>query len=88
MPAHRPGAAGAAGAHPGQGGGKRFVTDDVPISRRPVEAVRDAIAETIIKLPEELRRSLGWDRGSEMAQHARLRIRTGLSVYFADPHSP
>jgi IS30 family transposase len=52
------------------------------------EAVRDAIAETIVKLPEELRRSLTWDQGSEMAQHAQLRIETGLPVYFADPHSP
>jgi IS30 family transposase len=52
------------------------------------EAVRNAIADTIVKLPEELRRSLTWDQGSEMAQHARLRIETGLPVYFADPHSP
>ena len=52
------------------------------------QAVRDAIAETIIKLPEELRRSLTWDQGSEMAQHAQLRIETGLAIYFADPHSP
>lgn len=50
--------------------------------------MRDAIAETITRLPEELRRSLTWDQGSEMAQHARLRIETGLPVYFADPHSP
>nr|WP_275406831.1 IS30 family transposase [Actinomadura bangladeshensis] len=29
-----------------------------------------------------------WDRGKELAQHAQLRIETGLAVYFADPHSP
>jgi IS30 family transposase len=52
------------------------------------EAVRDAITRTITTLPEELRRSLTWDQGSEMAQHARLRIDTGLQVYFCDPHSP
>ena len=52
------------------------------------QAVRNAIAETIIKLPEQLRRSLTWDQGSEMAQHAQLRIETGLAIYFADPHSP
>ena len=52
------------------------------------EAVRDAIARTIITLPEQLRRSLTWDQGAEMAQHARLRIDTGLQVYFCDPHSP
>src|ERR1700719_3661216 len=52
------------------------------------EAVRDAIARTIIRLPEHLRRSLTWDQGAEMAQHASLRIDTGLSIYFCDPHSP
>jgi IS30 family transposase len=52
------------------------------------EAVRDAIASTITTLPEQLRRSLTWDQGAEMAQHAQLRIDTGLAVYFADPHSP
>jgi IS30 family transposase len=52
------------------------------------EAVRDAIASTITTLPEQLRRSLTWDQGTEMAQHAQLRIETGLPVYFCDPHSP
>jgi IS30 family transposase len=52
------------------------------------EAVRDAIADAITTLPEQLRRSLTWDQGAEMAQHARLRIDTGLEVYFCDPHSP
>ena len=52
------------------------------------EAVRDAIARTITTLPEQLRRSLTWDQGAEMAQHARLRIDTGVQVYFCDPHSP
>ena len=52
------------------------------------EAVRDAVTGTITTLPEQLRRSLTWDQGSEMAQHARLRVDTGLQVYFCDPHSP
>jgi IS30 family transposase len=52
------------------------------------EAVRDAIAETITTLPELLRRSLTWDQGAEMAEHAQLRIDTGLNIYFCDPHSP
>jgi IS30 family transposase len=52
------------------------------------EAVRDAITSTITTLPEQLRRSLTWDQGTEMAQHAQLRIEAGLPVYFCDPHSP
>jgi len=52
------------------------------------EAVRDAIADVITTLPEQLRRSLTWDQGAEMAQHAQLRIDTGLPVYFCDPRSP
>jgi IS30 family transposase len=52
------------------------------------EAVRDAIAATIVTLPEQLRRSLTWDQGTEMAHHAQLRVQTGLPVYFCDPHSP
>jgi IS30 family transposase len=52
------------------------------------EAVRDAIASTITALPAQLRRSLTWDQGAEMASHAQLRIDTGLRIYFCDPHSP
>jgi IS30 family transposase len=52
------------------------------------EAVRDSIAEAMTTMPEQLRRSLTWDQGSEMAQHATLRIDTGLAVYFCDPRSP
>ena len=52
------------------------------------EAVRDAIADVIAALPEQLRRSLTWDQGAEMAQHAQLRVDTGLQIYFCDPQSP
>ena len=52
------------------------------------EAVRDAITRTIVSFPEQLRRSLTWDQGAEMSQHARLRIDTGLNIYFCDPQSP
>jgi IS30 family transposase len=52
------------------------------------EAVRAAITKATATLPEQLRRSLTWDQGVEMAQHAQLRIETGLRVYFCDPHSP
>ena len=52
------------------------------------EAVRDAITSAIVTLPEQLRGSLTWDQGAEMAQHARLHVQTGLPVYFCDPQSP
>jgi len=52
------------------------------------EAMRAAIASSIVTLPEQLRRSLTWDQGAEMAQHAQLRIDTGLQIFFCDPQSP
>jgi IS30 family transposase len=58
------------------------------LAGRGAEAVRDAIAATITTLPDQLRRTLTWDRGKELAQHAQLTIDTGVRVYFADPHSP
>ena len=52
------------------------------------EAVRDSIARSIATLPQQLRQSLTWDQGAEMAQHARLQLDSGLQIYFCDPHSP
>jgi IS30 family transposase len=59
-----------------------------PLAGHGAEAVRDAIARTIVTLPEELRRSLTWDQGAEMAQHAKLKVDAGVQVYFCDPQSP
>jgi IS30 family transposase len=64
------------------------VKNGPPLAGHGAAAVRDAIAAQISGLPEQLRRSLTWDQGAEMAQHAQLRIDTGLEVYFCDPHSP
>jgi len=52
------------------------------------EAVRGAIANAITSLPNQLRKSLTWDQGAEMAQHAQLRIDTGVEIYFCDPQRP
>ncbi|WP_436502136.1 IS30 family transposase [Actinokineospora sp. HUAS TT18] len=55
---------------------------------RTAETVRDALADTIATLPAELKRSLTWDQGSEMALHHQFSTAAGLPVYFCDPHSP
>ena len=52
------------------------------------EAVRDAITHAMKTLPQQLKKSLTWDQGAEMAQHAQLTVDTGLQVYFCDPRSP
>jgi IS30 family transposase len=73
---------------PMPGHGQPRVPNGPALAGHGAEAVRDAIAASITTLPEQLRRSLTWDQGAEMAQHARLRVDTGLAVYFCDPHSP
>jgi IS30 family transposase len=52
------------------------------------EQVRLELANTIGRLPVELRRSLTWDQGKEMADHVQFSIDTGVQVYFCDPRSP
>jgi IS30 family transposase len=55
---------------------------------RSSEPVLAALAERIVTLPEQLVRSLTWDQGKEMAQHARFTVETGLQIYICDPRSP
>lgn len=50
--------------------------------------MKNALATAMTTLPVQLRRSLTWDRGKELSQHAAFKIETGIDVYFADPHSP
>ena len=72
---------------PGHGDGDR-VKNGPALAGHGAEAVRGAIARAITTLPEQPRRSLTWDQGTELSQHAQLRIDTGVQVYFCDPHSP
>lgn len=74
---------------PMAGHGSRVRTKNGPaLAGHGAEAVRDAIATKIATLPEQMGKSLTWDQGAEMAQHAQLRIDTGLDIYFCDPRSP
>lgn len=58
----------------------------MPTKRAP--AVAAALAQHIHRLPQQLRRSLTWDRGRELAAHRDLTLATDMQVYFCDPHSP
>ena len=52
------------------------------------DVVADALAAKIVELPDQLRRSLTWDQGKEMAEHVRFSVDTGVDVYFCEPKSP
>jgi IS30 family transposase len=60
----------------------------VKISSKDSIGVAAALARKIRRLPSELRRSLTWDRGTEMASHQRFTVATDVKVYFCDPRSP
>jgi IS30 family transposase len=59
----------------------------LPDGKSPA-AFADAVVPVIAGLPDALRRSLTWDQGSEMKQHAQVAVAAGVDVYFCDPHSP
>ena len=52
------------------------------------EAVRKAMTKRILTLPAQLRKSITWDQGTEMAQHVQFTVDTGVQIYFCDPKSP
>jgi IS30 family transposase len=58
------------------------------VNNQTASEVRQAIQRVIMHLPEQLRRSLTWDQGREMAEHAQFTLDTNIDVYFCDPHSP
>lgn len=55
---------------------------------RSASAVDAAMRKAIATLPAELRRSITWDQGAEMANHRSFTVTTGIPIYFCDPHSP
>ncbi len=58
------------------------------VANRDSKTVINALIDQAKRLPDELRRSLTWDRGKEMAQHKRFTLATDVAVYFCDPQSP
>jgi IS30 family transposase len=60
----------------------------VKVARKDTETVVNALIKNARKMPQELYKSLTWDRGHEMADHKRFTLATDISVYFCDPHSP
>jgi IS30 family transposase len=60
----------------------------LPGRRHTAEAVRDALVQAMAALPAQLRRSLTWDQGKEMALHTEITQALGMPVFFCDPHSP
>ncbi|NOK33070.1 IS30 family transposase [Corallococcus exercitus] len=68
--------------------GQPRVKNGPALAGHGADAVRSAISSSLTPLPKQMRRTLTWDQGAEMAQHARLRADMGLSIYFCDPRSP
>ena len=64
------------------------VKNGAPLAGHGADAVKKDIVEATGFLPERLRKTLTWDRGTEMAHDAELTRETGLAAYFCDPHSP
>jgi IS30 family transposase len=60
----------------------------VKVDGKQTDSVVPALAKQMGKLPELLKRSLTWDRGTELASHARFTMATDIDVYFCDPSSP
>src|SRR6202008_4524281 len=60
----------------------------IKLEDKTAEHVAARLADTIVRLPDQLTRSLTWDQGNELAAHARFSVATDIPVYFCDPHSP
>jgi transposase, IS30 family len=60
----------------------------IKVQGKDTAAVVGALSRHVRKLPRELRRSLTWDRGKEMADHKNFTLATNVQVYLCDPRSP
>jgi IS30 family transposase len=69
-------------------GDKPYVKNGPSLGGYGAVAMNAALTASITKLPEQLRKTLTWDRGKELSGHALFALETGTRVFFADPHSP
>jgi len=60
----------------------------IAVDGKDTRSVTSALSREVSRLPQQLRGSLTWDRGLEMAEHARFTVATDVKVYFCDPRSP
>lgn len=69
-------------------GEKPYVKNGPSLGGYGATAMNAALTEAMTKLPEQLRKTLTWDRGKELSGHAQFAMESGTRVFFADPHSP
>jgi len=69
-------------------GEKPYVKNGPSLGGYGAVAMNAALTTSITKLPEQLRKTVTWDRGKELSGHALFAMETGTRVFFADPHSP
>jgi IS30 family transposase len=59
-----------------------------PLAGHGADAVRRTLTASLQSMPAQMRHSLTWDQGAEMAHYIQLRLDTGMAIYFCEPHSP
>jgi IS30 family transposase len=69
-------------------GAKPYVKNGPSLGGYGAVAMNASLTASMTKLPEQLRKTLTWDRGKELSGHAQFALETGTRVFFADPHSP
>ena len=69
-------------------GARLHTASTVKVAGQDTETVVNALIKHARKLPQELYKSLTWDRGKEMSAHKRFTLATDIQVYFCDPRSP
>ena len=69
-------------------GEKPYVKNGPSLGGYGAVAMNAALTASMTKLPDQLRKTLTWDRGKELSGHAHLALETGTQAFYADPHAP